>query len=112
MRDAAVSLLMFIQLAFLLISCRSIVHGRHNVTVDDQDPLIIYTPAASWNLSAPSTLDAGGAHMLTVDKTATATLTFTGTVSLLPKILNSALNHIRRCCYLLHVTTLALLGQY
>jgi hypothetical protein len=78
--NAAVSLLMFIQLLFLLTIYPSIVYGRHNVTVDSQNTLIIYSPARSWNLSAPSTLDAGGVHMLTGDRAATATFTFNGTV--------------------------------
>jgi hypothetical protein len=69
---------MFIQLIFLLAIFGSIVHGRHNVTVDSQNPLITYSPAGSWNLSAPNSLDAGGAHMLTGNSAATATFTFTG----------------------------------
>ncbi|KAG5634304.1 hypothetical protein H0H81_002475 [Sphagnurus paluster] len=50
----------------------------HNVTVNHQDPSIQYTPPASWIVSAPSTLDAAGTHMLTQDPAATATFTFTG----------------------------------
>ena len=78
----SVGLFMFnIQLVLLLTICRCLVHGRHNVTVNSQSQLITYLPAASWNLSAPNSLDAGGAHMLTGNSTATATFTFTGNVS-------------------------------
>lgn len=79
---------MFIQLLFLLSSFHQIVYGRRNVTIDDQNPLITYSPAASWNLSAPNGLDAGGAHTLTADSTATANFTFTGAILLIPNVLN------------------------
>ncbi|KAG6874227.1 hypothetical protein C0995_003773 [Termitomyces sp. Mi166 len=51
---------------------------RHNVTVDDQNPAIVYNPRSNWSPSANSSLDAGGAHMLTQDPVATATFKFTG----------------------------------
>ncbi|RDB19845.1 hypothetical protein Hypma_013131 [Hypsizygus marmoreus] len=60
------------------ILCFALVQGLHNVTVDDPDPSIIYTPATSWSQSANNSLNAGGAHKLTQDPTATATFTFTG----------------------------------
>ncbi|KAF8076981.1 hypothetical protein FPV67DRAFT_1715941 [Lyophyllum atratum] len=65
-------------LFFLSISWLDVVLCRHNVTIDDQDPSIAYVPRQSWVLSANSNLNAGGAHMLTQDMTATATFTFTG----------------------------------
>lgn len=79
---------MFIHLTLLLLSSIILsiktVNGRHNVTVDDQDPTIIYVPVTSWALSATSNLSAGGAHMLTQDPTATATFTFNGMLSIFP----------------------------
>ena len=73
---------MFIQLVLLLTIFRSLIHALHNVTVDSQSQLITYLPPGSWNLSAPNSLDAGGAHMLTGNNTATAAFTFTGNVLL------------------------------
>ncbi|KAG6837293.1 hypothetical protein H0H93_011895 [Arthromyces matolae] len=64
-------------LAILFIAVPRVL-CRHNVTVDDQDSSIVYNPRSSWTLSANSSLDVGGAHMLTQDPSATATFTFTG----------------------------------
>ncbi|KAF9463646.1 hypothetical protein BDZ94DRAFT_1258190 [Collybia nuda] len=70
---------MFIHLLILSSLARfSSVYARHNVTVDDRDPAIVYAPPGAWTLSANNSLNAGGAHMLTQNPTATATLTFTG----------------------------------
>ena len=77
---------MFVQLVFLLAIPCNLVYGLHNVTVDDQSPLITYSPPSSWILSNPNDLDAGGAHTLTQDKAATATFTFTGIVLRLLKV--------------------------
>jgi plastocyanin len=55
--------------------------GQHNVTLDDQDPAIVYAPAGAWLRSANNSLDYGGAHMLTQNSAATATLNFTGEYS-------------------------------
>lgn len=103
---------MFIHLLVLSSIVRfTSVYGRHNITVDDPDPAIIYAPANSWILSANNSLNVGGAHMLTQDKTATATFTFTGVfLWMLTTEMNS-------CCrtrrgYLLHVTEVALPGQH
>ena len=56
--------------------------AQMNVSVDDTDPSITYRPAGAWFLSANSSLDFGGAHMLTQVPNATATLNFTGASSL------------------------------
>ncbi|KAF5369706.1 hypothetical protein D9615_010177 [Tricholomella constricta] len=70
---------MFLHLVlFLSILWLKLVHCRHNVTIDDLDPSIVYNPRASWVLSSQSSLNVGGAHMLTQDMSATATFTFTG----------------------------------
>ena len=50
----------------------------HNVTVDDNDPSIIYHPTDSWVVSVFDVLDAGGRHHVTSDSDATASFTFTG----------------------------------
>jgi len=50
----------------------------HNVTIDDDDPAIIYQPPASWIISVFDVLDAGGQHHVTSDPDATASFTFTG----------------------------------
>ncbi|KAJ3501496.1 hypothetical protein NLJ89_g9309 [Agrocybe chaxingu] len=49
---------------------------RRNVTVDDTSPLITYTPDASWTVITGD-LDAGGSHRLTLDNSASATITYT-----------------------------------
>ncbi|KAG6814492.1 hypothetical protein H0H92_000017 [Tricholoma furcatifolium] len=77
--------------------CLHLVLCLHNVTVDDQDPSIVYNPRSSWTLSANSSLDYGGAHMLTQDPTATATFTFTGVAvyfmsPLWPYVVNTAVS--------------------
>ena len=54
------------------------VNALKNVTVDDQDPRIIYSPNTSWTFIDGPDLDAGGSHMLAEDDPgATATITFT-----------------------------------
>ena len=50
----------------------------HNVTVDDNDPSVIYQPPDSWVQSVFDVLDAGGRHHVTSDPSATASFTFTG----------------------------------
>ena len=50
-----------------------------NVTIDDQDSSITYSPPGAWSKSAPSNLDLGGAHMLSQNPNATASFNFTGT---------------------------------
>ena len=49
-----------------------------NVTIYYNDSSISYSPPGAWNLSAPSNLDLGGAHMLTQNPNATASFNFTG----------------------------------
>lgn len=65
---------------FLLIVSPSFIGcaAQRNVTLDDTDPAIVYSPKEKWGLSAGTNLDAGGAHMLTEDITAVATLVFNG----------------------------------
>ncbi|KAF8962449.1 hypothetical protein BDZ97DRAFT_1112854 [Flammula alnicola] len=61
----------------LFLSCA--VYGLRNVTVDDQNSTIIYSPAGSWyHIQDPSTFDIDGGHMLTSDPAASATFNFTG----------------------------------
>ncbi|GLB34397.1 hypothetical protein LshimejAT787_0112810 [Lyophyllum shimeji] len=68
---------MFTHLALLFgFSWFTLVSCRHNFTVDDHDPSIVYK--GTWVLSANDSLDVGAFHMLTQDPTATATFTFTG----------------------------------
>ncbi|KAJ6451817.1 hypothetical protein C8R47DRAFT_998319 [Mycena vitilis] len=55
----------------------SFVSGLRNVTLDDNDPSIIYSPG--WNVSTESnSLDFGGFVHYSADSTATASLTFRG----------------------------------
>ncbi|KAF8194559.1 hypothetical protein BJ912DRAFT_176288 [Pholiota molesta] len=75
----------FIRVSFLLLLffLVGVDHARalKNTTVDDQDPAIVYAPAASWariNDSSTVVFDSGGNHMLTSDPAANATFTFTG----------------------------------
>ncbi|KAH9483673.1 hypothetical protein JR316_0003143 [Psilocybe cubensis] len=68
-------------LSILLFMISSVLPGAHanqNVTVDDQDPSISYSPQGAWGLSANSSLDIGGAHMLTQNPNGTAVFRFTG----------------------------------
>ena len=48
------------------------------MTIDDNDPSIIYQPPTSWSESVFDVLDAGGRHRVTSDSSATASFTFTG----------------------------------
>lgn len=52
--------------------------AQQNITVDDTNPGIVYAPPGAWVLSANSSLDIGGTHMLTQNPNGTATFTFTG----------------------------------
>jgi hypothetical protein len=56
-----------------------LVHAQQNViSVDDNDPSIVYTGSWDPDSEHPSGLDFGGSHTLSADTTATATFTFTG----------------------------------
>ena len=52
--------------------------AQQNITIDDTNPAIAYAPAGAWVVSAHSSLDFGGAHMLTQNPNGTATFNFTG----------------------------------
>ncbi|KDR84497.1 hypothetical protein GALMADRAFT_715481 [Galerina marginata CBS 339.88] len=53
-------------------------NALRNITVDDQDPRIVYSPSSSWTRIDGPNLDAAGGHMLAEDDPgATATITFT-----------------------------------
>lgn len=69
---------MFIYLLLVLNITFRVVSSIHNVTVDDADLSIVYTPPASWTTSANNGLNIGGAHKLTQDMNANASFTFTG----------------------------------
>ncbi|KAF8646481.1 hypothetical protein AX16_007193 [Volvariella volvacea WC 439] len=66
-------------LFLLSIACFQAVEAQRNVTIDDIDARINYQPREAWYLSAPTELNAGGAHMLTSTPGASATFTFKGT---------------------------------
>ena len=72
------------------------VFAAENVTVDDQNPSIIYSPPRAWSESAPSTLDLGGSHKLTQNPNATASFNFTGNFFFDFGLSSSILNHV--CC--------------
>ncbi|KIK62285.1 hypothetical protein GYMLUDRAFT_555462 [Collybiopsis luxurians FD-317 M1] len=59
----------------------SLVHSvAKNITIDDSDTSIAYSPASAWGTSTPSNpLDYGGFHHLSSDSDATATFLFNGT---------------------------------
>jgi hypothetical protein len=68
-------------LLLLFLACADNARALKNTTVDDQDPAIVYAPAASWariNDSSTVVFDSGGNHMLTSDPAANATFKFTG----------------------------------
>jgi len=54
------------------------VGAQRNITLDDQDTSIVYAPPTAWSQTDRSSLDHGGAHMLTSEPGATATFKFTG----------------------------------
>ncbi|TFK63465.1 hypothetical protein BDN72DRAFT_320715 [Pluteus cervinus] len=62
----------------VLVVFLPLVYSQQNITLDDNDPAIVYQPKDQWSQSAPSPLDAGGSHMLTSSPGATALLQFTG----------------------------------
>ena len=62
----------------LYLASLLVVNASHNVTVDDNDPSIIYHPPGSWQKSVPDVLDASGQHRVTSNPNATASFTFTG----------------------------------
>ncbi|KXN84947.1 hypothetical protein AN958_11889 [Leucoagaricus sp. SymC.cos] len=55
---------------------RCLAQTQRNITVDDNDPSIVYGP--NWGSSQPSRFDAGGSHHLTEDPNTSATFTFIG----------------------------------
>ncbi len=65
-------------LLLLLFSYLTTVHAEANVTVDDGDSKIIYSPPGAWSRSMQMPLDYGGSHMLTQNPNATAVFNFTG----------------------------------
>ncbi len=65
-------------LLFRFLICSTVVRAAINITVDDGDPGIIYSPGGAWKRSAPSPLNYGGSHMFSMDAGATAVFSFTG----------------------------------
>lgn len=67
-------------LLFLLVQCHysTTVRAEANVTVDDGDSRITYSPPGAWRKSEQTQLDYGGSHMLTQNPNATAIFNFTG----------------------------------
>ncbi|KAJ7641042.1 hypothetical protein FB45DRAFT_899337 [Roridomyces roridus] len=49
-----------------------------NVTLDDTDPSITYSPRSAWESGLRSSLNSNGSHSLGTGPNATATITFTG----------------------------------
>ena len=68
----------------LLIFCFFIIltSGQRNISIDDWDAAIYYRPPGAWYMSTNTSLNFGGAHMLTQNPNATALFNFTGTFSL------------------------------
>ncbi|KAF8660456.1 hypothetical protein AX16_001636 [Volvariella volvacea WC 439] len=66
--------------ALLLLS--TLANGQNtrlrNVTIDDSDPRIVYSPSDQWSLASPTELNVGGNHMLTSTPGAFAVFDFTG----------------------------------
>ncbi|KAG7442438.1 uncharacterized protein BT62DRAFT_382540 [Guyanagaster necrorhizus] len=69
------SLFLFVTLSSFAL--RSHGAGR-NVTIDDTDPMIVYTGTWDASNSHISTLDFNGSHALSSDPSASATVIFTG----------------------------------
>ncbi|PPR04849.1 hypothetical protein CVT24_007237 [Panaeolus cyanescens] len=63
---------------FLLFNWAPYARAQRNVTVDDWESSISYSPPGAWTMSANTSLDFGGAHMLTQNPSATAVFNFTG----------------------------------
>lgn len=97
-----------VQLLFVACYFASAV-AQVNVTVDDNDPRIVYT--GNWGVPQPPIdLDAGGTHHLGEEIDSLATFTFTGeTTEVTPiSVVACVLNGFSRHCCLLHVAPLAL----
>ena len=80
----------------LIYNLNVTVLALENVTVDDPNPSITYSPRGAWAESSPNTLDFGGTHMLTSNPSATASFNFTGGFSS-PSFSFSS-NSARFCC--------------
>ncbi|KAF9035832.1 hypothetical protein BJ165DRAFT_635740 [Panaeolus papilionaceus] len=90
----ALKLLLTLQTLSLLISR---TQARQNFTLDDNDPLIMYSPSGGGWTEIENPLDAGGSHMVTLDSSSLATFTFTGVYiefwsALWPTILSASLS--------------------
>ncbi|KAF8165990.1 hypothetical protein B0H34DRAFT_794302 [Crassisporium funariophilum] len=69
----------FSRILFVAYLCQILrVRALHNVTVDDNDPTIVYAPDGSWSETDFDLMNLGGRHMVTSDPAATATFVFTG----------------------------------
>jgi hypothetical protein len=67
----------------LLVQCHyqsatTTVRAEANVTVDDGDSRITYSPPGAWRKSEQTQLNYGGSHMLSQNPNATAVFNFTG----------------------------------
>lgn len=110
---SSTSLTMYLLLVALFVVVLRLVDGRHNVTIDDPDPSIVYAPPGAWNRSATNALDYGGSHMLTQIPNATASFNFTGVLNLFfDFIVFAELLSALRCSYILFITALALSSQH
>ncbi|KAF8888149.1 hypothetical protein CPB84DRAFT_1473740 [Gymnopilus junonius] len=86
-------------LIFTLLLDRSLsgALAEQNVTIDDQNPSIVYSPPGAWTVSTNSSLDFGGSHTLAQNPNATALFNFTGTAiyffsPLWPYLVNTAIS--------------------
>jgi hypothetical protein len=86
-----------------------VVHGYHNVTVDDTSSSIAYTGVWMPLSDETNALDYGGSHHVSQQQGSTATFSFTGTV-IKQLFSNLALSFlfIPRCRVLLHGSVMAL----
>ena len=68
---------MLIYTPLVLLYISRIAFARRNVSLDDDDPSIVYH--GHWLPTPYDRTNRGGHHMVTADNSAYATLTFTGT---------------------------------
>lgn len=66
------------RIQFILGFFVCLTSGQRNITIDDWDAAFNYRPPGAWFMSTNTTLNYGGAHMLTQNPNATALFNFTG----------------------------------
>ena len=98
--------LTYLIIIFSIFQLPQAVHGFRNITVDSQNPAIVYSPQAGWSNVTIGDVNPGRVCMVTTTPNGTATFSFTGLLAVIISQVGLLILLFRRC-YLLFSASLA-----